>query len=79
MELVRSLRPITEIAQNAGYDNASKFSENFRKRYGATPLPVSGQGKGSVKAAIKHPKLKSDERGCLKMAKSPNRTMPFLM
>lgn len=37
VELVRSTKPITQIAQNAGYDNASKFSEAFRKRYGATP------------------------------------------
>ena len=37
VELVRSAKPITQIAQNAGYDNASKFSEAFRKRYGATP------------------------------------------
>ena len=37
VELVRSTRPITQIAQNAGYDNASKFAEAFRKRYGATP------------------------------------------
>lgn len=37
VELVRSEKSITQIAQNAGYDNASKFSEAFRKRYGATP------------------------------------------
>lgn len=37
VELVRTQRSITEIAQNAGYDNASKFSESFKKRYGATP------------------------------------------
>ena len=34
VELVRSRKPITEIAQHAGYDNASKFSESFKKRYG---------------------------------------------
>ena len=34
VELVRSRKPITEIAQRAGYDNASKFSESFKKRYG---------------------------------------------
>ena len=37
VELVRSAKPITQIAQDAGYDNASKFSEAFRKRYGTTP------------------------------------------
>lgn len=37
VELARSKKPITQIAQNAGYDNASKFAEAFRKRYGATP------------------------------------------
>ena len=37
VELVRSRKPITEIAQHAGYDNASKFSESFKKRYGKTP------------------------------------------
>lgn len=37
VELARSTRLITQIAQDAGYDNASKFSEAFRKRYGATP------------------------------------------
>ena len=35
--LVRSARSITEIAQDAGYDNASKFSACFKARYGATP------------------------------------------
>ena len=37
VELVRSAASITDIAQNAGYDSASKFSEVFKKRYGATP------------------------------------------
>ena len=37
VELVRSAASITDIAQNAGYDSASKFSEAFKKRYGATP------------------------------------------
>ena len=37
VELVRTQRSITEIAQNAGYDNASKFAESFKKRYGVTP------------------------------------------
>lgn len=30
VELVRSDRNVTQIAQNAGYDNASKFSECFK-------------------------------------------------
>mgnify|MGYP001155365177 CR=1 FL=1 len=37
VELVRSRKPITEIAQHAGYDNASKFSACFKERYGVTP------------------------------------------
>ena len=37
VELVRSARPVTEIAQDAGYDNASKFSACFKERYGVTP------------------------------------------
>lgn len=37
VELVRSGKSVTEIAQQAGYDNASKFSESFKKRYGKTP------------------------------------------
>ena len=28
---------MTEIAQDAGYDNASKFSAFFKERYGVTP------------------------------------------
>lgn len=34
VELVRSRKPITEIAQHAGYDNASKFSESFKSGTG---------------------------------------------
>ena len=41
VELVRSAKPITQIAQNAGYDNASKFSEAFRKRYGNDPVAAT--------------------------------------
>lgn len=37
VKLVRSARPVTEIAQDAGYDNASKFSACFKERYGVTP------------------------------------------
>ncbi len=48
VELVRSAKPITQIAQNAGYDNASKFSEAFRKRYGR-PRPVSHRRKQTAK------------------------------
>ena len=49
VELVRSARPITQIAQSAGYDNASKFSECFRKRYGATPSRYRQAAKESAK------------------------------
>ena len=45
VELVRGTRPVTEIAQNAGYDNASKFSENFKRRYGATPSQYRAKAK----------------------------------
>ena len=37
VELVRGSAAITDIAQNAGYDTASKFTEAFKKRYGTTP------------------------------------------
>ena len=37
VELARSEKKITEIALDAGYDSASKFTESFRKRYGVTP------------------------------------------
>ena len=37
VELVRSRKPITEIAQHAGYDNASKFAKAFRDVIGVSP------------------------------------------
>ena len=37
VELVKSKKRITEIAQDAGYDNASKFTAAFKQRYGMTP------------------------------------------
>ncbi len=49
VELARSTRPITQIAQSAGYDNASKFSECFRKRYGATPSQYRAGTKKTAK------------------------------
>lgn len=49
VELVRGTRPITQIAQSAGYDNASKFSECFRKRYGATPSQYRAGAKEAAK------------------------------
>lgn len=49
VELVRSTKPITQIAQNAGYDNASKFAEAFRKRYGATPSQYRARANGLAK------------------------------
>ena len=49
VELVRSDRPVTQIAQNAGYDNASKFSECFKKRYGVTPTQYRARAKNASK------------------------------
>lgn len=37
VELTTSARSITEIAMDAGYGSASKFSACFRQRYGTTP------------------------------------------
>lgn len=48
-ELVRSRRPVTEIAQNAGYDNAGKFAESFKKRYGVTPTQYRRRAKAAEK------------------------------
>lgn len=53
VELVRSQNSVTEIAQNAGYDNTSKFSACFKKRYGATPSEYRLQAKEAVKRSIK--------------------------
>ncbi len=52
VELVRSAKPITQIAQNAGYDNASKFSEAFRKRYGTTPSQYRTHANGLAKRSM---------------------------
>ena len=52
VELVRSRKPITEIAQRAGYDNASKFSESFKKRYGKTPSHYRADRKQTAKRSI---------------------------
>ncbi|MEI3085293.1 MAG: helix-turn-helix transcriptional regulator [Oscillospiraceae bacterium] len=49
VELVRSDRNVTQIAQNAGYDNASKFSECFKKRYGVTPTQYRARAKNASK------------------------------
>ena len=49
VELVRSTRPVTQIAQAAGYDNASKFSACFKKRYGATPSQYRAHAKQASK------------------------------
>ena len=49
VELVRSAKPVTQIAQAAGYDNASKFSACFKARYGATPSPLPRPCKACVK------------------------------
>lgn len=45
VELVQTTKLITQIAQSAGYDNASKFSECFRKRYGKTPSAYRAEAK----------------------------------
>lgn len=37
VELLQSTKSVTDIAADAGYDTASKFSECFKKRYGMTP------------------------------------------
>lgn len=52
VELVRNRKPITEIAQHAGYDNASKFSESFKKRYGKTPSRYRADKTNAVKRSI---------------------------
>ena len=49
VELVRSRKPVTQIAQHAGYDNASKFSESFKKRYGKTPSRYRADKMNAVK------------------------------
>ena len=49
VELVRSDSPVTQIAQNAGYDNASKFSECFKKRYGVTPTQYRARARNASK------------------------------
>ena len=53
VELVRSQKSVTEIAQGAGYDNASKFSESFKKRYGTTPSQYRLKAKDSSKQSSK--------------------------
>ena len=54
VELVRSGKSVMEIAQQAGYDNASKFSESFKKRYGKTPSRYRADKKNAVKRSIKN-------------------------
>lgn len=49
VELVRTEKTVTEIAQSAGYSNASKFSESFRKRYGKTPSLFRADAKSASK------------------------------
>ena len=53
VELVRGTKPVTQIAQNAGYDNASKFSECFKKRYGVTPSQYRTNAKEAPKQSTK--------------------------
>lgn len=49
VELVRGRKSVTEVAQDAGYDNASKFTECFKKRYGATPSQYRAQANQASK------------------------------
>ncbi len=37
VELAHSTKTVTQIAGKIGYENSSKFSESFRKRYGVMP------------------------------------------
>ena len=53
VELVRGAKPVTQIAQSAGYDNASKFSECFKKRYGITPSQYRLRAKDAAKQSTK--------------------------
>ena len=53
VELVRGTKSVTQIAQNAGYDNASKFSECFKKRYGVTPSQYRMNAKEAPKQSTK--------------------------
>ena len=53
VELVRSARPVTEIAQDAGYDNASKFSACFKERYGVTPSQYRTDAKAKQSSGTK--------------------------
>lgn len=49
VELVRSEKTVTAIAQSAGYDNASKFAASFKKRYGTTPTQYRLRAKDASK------------------------------
>ena len=43
---------VRNIAGQLGYDNASKFSESFKKRYGATPSQYRAHAKEAAKQSI---------------------------
>ena len=49
VELVQTKKLVTQIAQENGYDNASKFSESFKKRYGMTPSQYRTNAKNMEK------------------------------
>lgn len=49
VELVRSEKRVMEIALDAGYDNASKFAQCFKKRYGMTPSEYRQRAKPPAK------------------------------
>lgn len=53
VELVRSTKTVTQIAQRIGYDNASKFSASFKQRYGVTPSQYRLHAKETAKRSTK--------------------------
>lgn len=49
VQLANGRKRIVEIALDAGYDSASKFSEAFKKRYGMTPSAYRAAAKAAPK------------------------------
>lgn len=45
VNLINTDHPIMELALNAGFSNASKFSQEFKKRYGMTPTRYRRENK----------------------------------
>lgn len=67
VELVCGTKTVTQIAQSAGYDNASKFSECFKKRYGMTPSQYRLRAKESAKQSSEIKMEWSDRHACVKL------------